>query len=187
MRALGLTIFTTMIFVSMIATAWAVGGGAAGEHHASPKELIFPAINVTILLVLLFWKLKQPAIDYFTNNAIDVEKQFDQAAAKGKEAQHRMELYQGKMDSIGDKRKMVRQEEDEEIVRFTRKVKEEREHLISRMKSDTDSRIDSDRINMEQEMQRELVDSVIIKTKGAITFDLAKQSKASKKLISKLV
>ncbi len=186
MRAFGLNILTLVYFAFTTTTLFAAGGGA-GEHHASPMELIFPAINLSILVIFLFWKLKGPVVEYFNNNAETVKQQFEQAAVKKRESQHRFELYQGKIDGIKDKKRQVAVEEEEEIKRFTQKIKEEREQLIARMQSDTESRIESDRVNMEYEMQQELVDSVISKTKDAINFDLDKQAKASSKLISKLV
>ncbi|MBT3234758.1 MAG: hypothetical protein HN353_02295 [Bdellovibrionales bacterium] len=186
MKILQFIFLVSLVSIVTMMSALA-SSSAEGAHHPSPMDLIFPAINLTILLSLLFWKLKKPIVSYFTDNAKSVEEQVKHAAAKGKEAQHRFDQFQSKIESIADVKKQVIQEEETEISRFQQRVKLEREQLVERMTSDTDSRIESDRVNLEHAAQQELVDNVIAKAKDIITSDLSRQEKASEKLISKLV
>lgn len=168
-----------------ISNAFAAGGGAHGEH-ASITSLIAPAINVGILLGVLAWKLKGPLQAYFANQSKEVANTLERANLKSKEAQIMLEGEERKMANLQNEIKSIHQQAETDVLVYEKNLSKETEDKTHKLKADANSKIQADKKAMIDELNAELLNQVIAKTKSTIKTNKEYQNKVSNKLLQGL-
>ena len=169
------------------ASVFASEHAAHGAHHApSATTLIAPAVNVIILVGFLVWKLKKPLADSFTKKAEDVTNTLERASLKSKEAQMMLENEQRKISNLSSEMKNITDQSDADVKTFEKNLQKETEDKIQKLKADATSKIAADKKAIMDELNAELLNQVIAKTKTTIKTNKDFQSKASTKLLQGL-
>lgn len=157
-----------------------------GGHHGSAGDLIAPAVNVALLVGFLVWKLKKPLNDMFTKKAEEITNTLERASLKAKEAQMMLENEQRKITNLSSEMKTLADQSDADVKTFEKNVARETEEKIQKMKTDATSKIAADKKAIMDELNAELLNQVISKTKSTIKTNKDFQNKASNKLLQGL-
>lgn len=169
----------------LLATASAFAAGDGG-HHGSATDLIAPAVNVAILVGFLVWKLKKPLNDMFTKKSEDITNTLERASLKSKEAQMMLENEQRKISNLSNEMKNLSDQSEADVKAYEKNLSRETEEKIQKMKADATSKIAADKKAIMDELNAELLNQVIAKTKSTIKTNKDFQSKASNKLLQGL-
>ncbi|MGE3608843.1 MAG: ATP synthase F0 subunit B [Bacteriovoracaceae bacterium] len=164
----------------------AYGSDHGGGHHASITDLIAPAINVGILVGVLVWKLKKPLSDMFTKKAEEVANTIERANMKSAEAKALLEREEKKMASLSQELKVIAEQAESDVVNFEKAINQEVAEKTEKLKIDAKSKIEADRKATMDELNAELLDQVIAKTKTTIKTNKDYQTKVSTKLLQGL-
>ncbi len=172
---------TYALFFSAAALASGNGG-----HHGSAGDLVAPAVNVALLVGFLVWKLKKPLNDMFTKKAEEITNTLERASLKAKEAQMMLENEQRKITNLSTEMKTLADQSDADVKTYEKNLARETEEKIQKMKTDATSKIAADKKAIMDELNAELLNQVIAKTKTTIKTNKDFQSKASNKLLQGL-
>ncbi len=157
-----------------------------GAHHGSASDLIAPAVNVAILVGFLVWKLKKPLNDSFTKKAEEITNTIERASLKSKEAQMMLENEQRKITNLSTEMKNLADQSESDVKIFEKNLAKETEDKIQKLKTDASSKIAADKKSIMDELNADLLNQVIAKTKTTIKTNKDYQSKASNKLLQGL-
>ena len=179
--------WTAYAILAMTMTkAYAAGGGHGEGHHASIFDLFAPAVNVSILLGVLIWKIKQPLKNYFTSRAEEIANTLERANLKSKEAQIMLEGETRKVNNLSNELKHIEHHAEAEVTTFEKNLSKETEEKTHKLKTDANSKIQADKKAVMDELNAELLNQVISKTKSTIKTNKEYQNKVSTKLLKGL-
>lgn len=164
------------------ASAFAAGDGG----HGSAADLVAPAVNVALLGGFLFWKLKGPLKTFFINKSEEVTNTLERAGIKAKEAQMMLDNEQRKISGLDNEIKTMKQQSANDVASFEKKLARETEEKTQKLKVDATSKIQADKKSVMDELNAELLNQVIAKTKSTIKGNKDYSSKASSKLLQGL-
>jgi F0F1-type ATP synthase membrane subunit b/b' len=176
--------FAAYAFLASAAAFASEHGGSA--HHGSATDLIAPAVNVAILVGFLVWKLKKPLADSFTKKADEVTNTLERASLKSKEAQMMLENEQRKISNLNNEVKNLTEQSESDVKGYEKNLSKETEEKIQKLKTDATSKIAADKKAIMDELNTDLLNQVIAKTKTTIKTNKDYQSKASTKLLQGL-
>lgn len=175
-----------VLFLGTIAKSYASGGAHEAHNPGHLTDLIAPTLNVAILFGFLAWKLKAPLNAYFTKLSIDVTNTLERASMKSKEAQMMLEGEERKVANLANEIKNIHQQSENEVITFEKHLSKETEEKSHKLKTDAQSKISADKKNMIDELNTELLEQVIKKTKSTISTNKDYQTKVSSKLLQGL-
>lgn len=169
------------ILALTITKAYAAGGG-----HGSITDLVAPAINVGILLGVLAWKLKGPLHNFFVSKAEEVSNTLERASLKSKEAQMMLDSETRKMTNLQNEISNIQKQAENDVLVFEKNLSKETEDKTQKLKADANSKIQADKKALMDELNAELLNEVIKKTKTTIKTNKDYQNKVSSKLLQGL-
>jgi F0F1-type ATP synthase membrane subunit b/b' len=179
--------WTAYAFLALgITKAYAAGGAHGAGHHSSITDLIAPAVNVGILLGVLVWKLKGPLKDHFVAKATEVSNTLERASLKSKEAAMMLESEERKMANLSNEVKSIQQQSETDVSIYEKNLSKETESKTAKLKADAENKIVADKKAMMDELNAELLNQVILKTKSTIKTNKDYQNKVSTKLLQGL-
>jgi F-type H+-transporting ATPase subunit b len=174
------------ILLALLAAASSTEALAGGDGHGSPLDLIAPAVNVIILVGFLVWKLKAPLRNHFVAKSEDVSNTLERANLKSKEAQLMLENEQKKLNNLQAEMSTLAQQSDAEVAQFEKKLARETEEKTQKLKADAASKIEADKKALLDELNEQLLNDVIAKTKQTIKSNKDMQATASSKLMQRI-
>jgi len=177
--------WTAYAFIALgIATkAWS---SSEGGHHASPADLIAPAFNVAVLFGILVYATKDKLKSYFVSHSETIANTLDRANMKAKEAESMLENQKRKMASLEADIKNIQGQAETDVVVFEKKLSKETEDKIAKLKIDANSKVVADKKQMIDELNAELLEQVIKKTKSTIKENKDHQNKVTSKMLQGL-
>jgi F0F1-type ATP synthase membrane subunit b/b' len=158
--------------------------GAAGD--GSWTDLIAPAVNLGILLGVLIWKLKGPLHNHFVSKSNDVANTLERANLKTKEAKMMLDNEDKKIANLSSDLKSITQQAENDVNFFEKKLSQETEEKTHKLKSDANMKIQADKKALMDDLNAELLNQVIAKTKTTIKTNKEYQNKVSTKLLQGL-
>jgi F0F1-type ATP synthase membrane subunit b/b' len=170
------------IVISSIFTtqAWAAAG--AGQL----SDLIAPSVNVFILFAVLIYATKNKLKNYFDKKSDDIANTVERANIKSKEAQMLLENQQRKMANLASEIKNIHGQSETDIMMYEKNLARETEEKIGKLKLDANSKVNADKRQLMDELNNELLEQVIAKTKNTIKNNKDYQSKVSTKMLQGL-
>lgn len=175
------------IALSVVAKAYGSDGGHGGEHHApSLSSLIAPTINVAILFAVLIYVTKDKLKGYFVSKSEQVANTLDRANIKSKEAQLMLDTQKRKMANLETEVKNINQQTETDVLTYEKKLSKEVEDKIGKLKVDAASKVQADKKAMMNDLNAELLEQVIAKTKSTIKNNKDFQGKVSSKMLQGL-
>jgi F-type H+-transporting ATPase subunit b len=136
-----------------------------GGHHGSISDLIAPAVNVLVLVGFLVWKLKGPLKAHFDNKSTEIANTLERASLKSKEAKIMLETQDKKMANLASEVKAIQTQADADVAHYEKMLAKETEDKTHKLKVDANSKIQADKKQALDELNSELLDQVIKKTK----------------------
>ena len=129
------------------ASTFAAGGGGHGEAHFTWKDWLWPVVNFTILIVILFFAGRKPMAAYFKGRTEMIEKSL-------KEATEAKELAQKTLDEVRARLNNTDQE-IEQIIEAARKSGEkEKEAIIAEGERLKEKIVEQAKANIDFELQK---------------------------------
>lgn len=171
-----------LIALSTVTKAFAAGGGHGG--HLS--DLVAPAINVGILLGVLAWKLKGPLKNYFTSQAEEVTNTLERVNLKSKEAELMLQNEERKASNLAAEVKSIHQQAENDVLAYEKNLSRETEDKTQKLKSDANLKLQADKKAALDDLNAELLNEVVKKTKSTIKSNKDYQNKVSAKLLQGL-
>ncbi len=175
-----------LILALSISKAYSASSGEGEGHHSSIADLLAPAVNVGILLGVLLWKIKEPLRKYFIGKSEEVENTLERANLKSKEAKMMLEGETRKMANLSNEVKAIHHQSENDVMMFEKNLSKETEDKTQKLKIDANSKIQADKKAFLDELNTELLNQVISKTKTTIKTNKDYQNKASSKLLQGL-
>lgn len=166
--------------------ALGVAKAYAADGHGSISDLIAPAVNVSILFGVLIWKTKGPLKAFFDNKSKEVEETLERASIKSKEAKMLLETEERKAANLKNEVKAIFDQTNKEVSVFEKNLSKETEEKTQKLKTDANMKIQADKKSQLDELNAELLNQVIAKTKNTIKTNKDYQNKVSTKLLRDL-
>ncbi len=167
--------------ILVISSDIALAAGGTG-----PSSLIPAAVNVTILIVALVFLLRKPASEFFNNKSATVSEMLERASAKAKEAEMMMQAQKKKAEGMEAEIKKLESEAEDLISGFEKQYTAEVQERISKMKEDASVKIEAEKKELMNELNSNLLDLVISKTKTTIKSDKSIAANATKNIVEGL-
>lgn len=146
MRKFQIALIVSINFLFAAAT-FAAGGGGHGEAHFTWKDWLWPVVNFTILVVILFFAGRKPMAAYFKGRTEMIEKSL-------KEATEAKELAQKTLDEVRARLNNTDQE-IEQILEAARKSGEkEKEAIIAEGERLKEKIVEQAKANIDFELQK---------------------------------
>lgn len=157
-----------------------------GGGHGSVTDLIWPAVNFSLLVGgIIVWQ-KNNIKEMFDKNAEDVKNLFEYAEKKDKEANIKLEMFKKKMDNLESEKNKIKENAEKEAKDFISNAEKEAQEYIARLERDTDSKIKHEKTSLENSLKEDLVNAVISEAKNKISSNKDLNNKATNKLISQI-
>ena len=156
---------------------------AAGDGHGGPMDLIAPAVNLSILLGFLAYKLKGPASNFFSGKSASVSEMMERASVKAKEAEMMMQMQSKKMEGANEEISKIESDVDSEISKFKTAYESEVQERIRKMKEEAGLKIEAEKKELLDELNSTLLDQVIAKTKATLKNDNTLNENATKGIV----
>ena len=169
-------VFMTLFFGESI---FGAPGGADKAHIGS---LIWPAVNLGILLALLATKLKGLMGVYFKENSKNIQELYDLAEKKDKEAQIRLEVYQKKMAAFALEEEKIKNESLKDAKMFRENIEQQTKEKIQRIKQEGTDRIKHEKESMMRFLNEELLDVIIQRAKEKVATEQQDRKKITNNL-----
>lgn len=175
-----------ILFLLSLTSTVALANSEGGGHHGSAADLIAPAVNVAILIGILVWKLKTPLRNYFVTMSENVSNTLERASNKSKEAQVMLENEQRKLMNLENEVKNIKQQSANDVATYEKNLARETEEKTHKLKADAQTKIQADKKAIMDDLNAELLNQVIAKTKTTIKGNKDYQSRVSNKLLQGL-
>jgi F0F1-type ATP synthase membrane subunit b/b' len=174
-----------LILLALSGVAFTSVALAAGDSHGhgGPTDLIAPFVNVAILLGFLVWKLKTPFSEFFNQKSTDISNMLERANAKAKEAEVMMEMHKKKIEGAEEEIKNIQTDADNFIKGFEAEYKTDVENRIAILKTDAGHKIEAEKKELLDELNSNLLDEVLAKTKGMLKKDQTLGENAAKQIL----
>ncbi len=130
--------FLLILMVALPALAFAAGGGGheaadAGEHASPASALIRHAINLAILIGVLWWALKRPVGDFLKFRRNEVKEQLEVSARLKGESDAKYAELQGRLENfeaeLGKMMTAVAEEAEAEHARVLTRARQSADQL----------------------------------------------------------
>ena len=174
------------IALAMAVTEAALAAGNGAHHEPSVKDLMYPAINFTVLVAFVIFKFKKPLKDSFDKKAVEVESLMNSAANKSKDAEEKLKMFKSKMNALPQEVEKIQKEYEQDIVAFKQSQANETQTVIARTKRDLENKLEGERNELVHNLNKELLSSVIASAQEAISGNAEFKTKATQKIVSEL-
>ena len=136
-----------MFCIFLSEAVFAAGGGGHGEAHFTWKDWLWPVVNFTILVLVLYFAGRKPVAAYFKGRTEVIEKSLKEATEARELAQKTLEEVRARLNNTD--------QEIEQILEAARKSGEkEKEAIIAEGDRLKDKIIEQAKANIDFELQK---------------------------------
>jgi F-type H+-transporting ATPase subunit b len=137
---------------------------AAG--HSSVTELVYPIINFTILVALLFYFLKKPVTAFVSNRHTSLKQELEDAQKKLAEAQKQYQEYAQRLSTmdaeVSTMVQQIRSEAEAARVKIVTEAKRMADEIVIDSKRTSESLIEE----FKERVRTDLADQVILRAEA---------------------
>ena len=159
---------------------------AASEGMPQVTDLASPLVNFAIFAGILYWALKEPVKNYFSRYKNNIAMLYEQAQVKQREADVKLDECKRKMKNLSEETARVFAQAEKNAVDFGNQYQNEMQNKMEKFKVDAQIRLKAEKVSLINELNKELVESVLARTKTALEQDTSLRSKAATNLIKGL-
>jgi F0F1-type ATP synthase membrane subunit b/b' len=172
------------ILTVLTGTCLAADGG--DNSHGSPSDLISSFVNIALLAAGLLYILVPKMKEHFSTKSNEVTNIMERASIKAKEAKMLMDVQKKKMDNLDAEIIDLKKDGETEISNFRANYSEEIDTRISKLKEDAAKKIETEKQELANNLNEELLDAVIASAKIKIKADKNLGSEATSKMLEGL-
>lgn len=163
---------------------------ASGYANAAGKgtmlDLIPAFINLFILVGILFFILRKPVSNYYTQKSDNIKNVLERASVKAKEAEMMMEAQKKKIDGVASEIDKIHQESEASVASFKTVYIKEVDERIAKLKEDAALKIEAEKKEQVNKLNNSFLDEVIAKAKSMIKSDPSLANQATDKVLEGL-
>ena len=163
--------------------------GASGVLALGPGgqvgDLLWPTLNLTLLLFLLRGKVLGALAGHLASHGKEVEELYDFAEKKDKEAQIRLEIYQKKMAHLDTETERRREKARREEEYVEKETQDQTKARLSQLEEKSRERILREKKALLLELRDDLVAHIVREVKGRISSDKASRVQIDGALLAK--
>ena len=174
-----------ILTISLLASA-ALASGAAAHHEPSIKDVMWPAINFTLIFGFILWKLRKPVAKNFAHYAESVEEIYHQAKNNQRMAETRQAELEAKLNSFEAMKVKEKEKMDEEFNMLKVEVAKETAESMEKMKQDSIARLEYEKQQLVRALNTEVVEKIMETAKGEIASTPATRKQVTERLVAKL-
>lgn len=177
--------WTAYAFIALgfASKAWSSSGSGG---HGSLSDLIAPTFNVVVLIGVLIFATKDKLKGYFVSQSENVANTLERADIKAKEAHIMLENQKRKLATLDADIKKIHSNSESDVQEFEAKLSKETSQKISKLKEDGNSKVEANKKQMMNDLNRELLEEVMKQTKSTIKDNKEYQNKVSSKMLQGL-
>ena len=161
---------------------------AAGNAHHEPsiRDVMWPAVNFTLLFGFLIWKLKKPVAKAFVRYAETVEETYQMAKNNQRMAETKKAEVAEKLNSFEALKVKEKEKIEEEFNLLKVEVAKEAGEQAEKLTADAASRFEYEKQQLVKDMNREVVEVILDQAKETIAKSPTLKKDITEKLIAKL-
>lgn len=150
-----------VLWVSLwVAIAPARAAAEAGEHDVV-VELVYPALNLAILLAVLFYFGRKPIRSFFAERRGQIREELDRAAAMKAESEARYAQWQRRLMDLETELESIREAARERTESERERILSEAEAAAERVRADARAAVEQELRRAREELRREASDLAI--------------------------
>lgn len=173
-------------FMLMAASTVAFAAGGHEGHEPSIKDLLYPTINFVLYAGGAIYLLRPILKNLFDKQADDVVSLMNSAEERSKDAKTKLATAEKKMQALDSEVTRIKSEYKNFLENFKVNASAETKSHIERTAKDNLSKIEGEKKALIEELNEELLTSVIAKTKTTINGNANLKANATKNIVSEL-
>lgn len=181
-----LSYIISLFFFAVSAWANTHGGEHSEVHHVGPGSLIAPAFNFIVLFGFIIYKIKAPMKKAFEQKSKKVSEILDRAAVKAKEAQVLLDVNTKKLSDVDNEIITIMKNIEDDSRKLAQESERDLKDKTEKLKAEAISRVEAEKKNMISELNRELVNDVMKKTKDLIVSNKTIQNSLNQKMAKEI-
>ena len=158
-----------------------------GAHHASISDLIPPAVNFTLLMLLLIWKVGPALKNHFHSLRETLEGKLGESKKQAEVAKNELMLATKKLKEINEKQQEIRSKFEADLAFYEKEAVRESEVKAEKMVKDFVLRLDSEKKVLTQKLMEEVMMEVELKSKEGLLANKNHADKIAEKIAGKLI
>ena len=160
---------------------------AAGDGHGSPKDLIWPFINFTLLVSFIVYKMKKPLSESFTKNAIAIESQYKNATSKSKEVNLKHQEIIQKLNNLNSEKMKIANEMDVRISSYSKEFNVELAQKIEKIKDEAQKKVENERKVLSLKTTKAFANQVVLETKEKVAQNPSQKKSITENLLKEAI
>ena len=150
-----------VLWVSLwVATAPAMAAAEAGGHDVV-AELLYPALNLAILLAVLFYFSRKPIRSFFGARRGRIREELDRAAAMRAEAEARYTQWQRRLMDLETELESIREAARERTESERERILSEADAAAERVRADARAAVEQELRRAREQLRQEASDLAI--------------------------
>lgn len=172
-----------LILMLIGASAYAAGNA---HHQPSIKDVMWPAVNFTLIFGFLIWKMKKPMAKSFARYAETVEEIYQMAKNNQRMAETKKAEVAEKLNSFEALKVKEKEKIDEELNLLKVEVAKEAAEQAEKLSADAVSRFEYEKQQLVKDMNREVVEVILEQAKASIAANPSLKKDITENLLAKI-
>jgi F-type H+-transporting ATPase subunit b len=156
---------------------------AAGGGHGSVSDLMWPAINFSILFGFLFYKLKTPISNGYKNLSAEFKAKFNSAKIAEQNANIFLEEQKLAVTNASSLLSRMEKEHEVNLNNQAKVIESEYDQKTKKLYADFENKLLGERKKVESQISSNLLESIIKKTSSVISGNPENKNKAMRKFL----
>ncbi|MBC7752759.1 MAG: ATP synthase F0 subunit B [Moraxellaceae bacterium] len=157
-------------------------GGAHGEDAIPTKTIMYQAINLGILLIVLFFAVRKTVVALFKARYVDYSSQAAKTEAANRQAQEALSDIKNRINQLQTSEQTAILNAQSDALALKNKMIQETQSQAEKLKADTKLIVAAELNNAKNEIRKEIINASIEIAKGQIknsAADITKKSEQS--------
>jgi F0F1-type ATP synthase membrane subunit b/b' len=171
---------------SLFSAVVALAEEEAVHHEPSIFDLKYSTLNFIVLFGFLGWKLKKPMSSMFDKKSDDIKTLMSSAEKQNKDAEERLNQFHSKIKNIESEVIKINSEYETDAISFAKMHQDETQTSIARMQRDVQNKLESEKKEMLDVLNHEMVSQVVASAKMNIEKNSELKKNATLKIMTEL-
>ena len=171
-----------IFFILLPQLVLAAGGASTG----SPSDLVWPAINLFLVIVILAFFVGPMAKEHFQSKSQDVDQVMKRAEVKAKEARDMMSIISRKMNNSDEEVALLKENAKKQIGQFAQVYENDVEKRIEFLNKDAQMKLQAEKKSLSDSVNTLLVDRIVASSKMKISSDQKLSQEVKQELLKSL-
>ena len=175
-----------MLVLFILIFSFSVYAAGGGNEIGKITDLISPFINFGIFVGILYWAFRGSVKSYFSSYGSRIVTLYKQAQTKKKQADGTLNECEEKMKNLLKETSQIFTQTEKDAAAFGNEYQNEVKNRIEKLSADSLVRLKAEEAALIDQLNKELLDSVLVKAKSSLDQDASLKSKVTANLIREL-